>query len=109
MLELYHDMKLQDFLSCSEFYIKNDSKVDASNNEVRKLAVLILVGYESMGYRFEKFGIRPCLTSQPSERGWTNLLWKTAQGMTSKNSLLLANIQYSHRSIGLQSAFTLLE
>ena len=49
MLELYHDMKLQDFLSCSEFYIKNDSKVDESNNEVRKRAVLILVGYELKG------------------------------------------------------------
>ena len=35
MLELYHVMKLQDFLFSNGFQIENKSKVDESNIEVR--------------------------------------------------------------------------
>ena len=44
MLESYHVMKLQDFLSSNEFRIKNKSKVDESNIEVRNWTKLNLVG-----------------------------------------------------------------
>ena len=44
MLELYHVMKLQDFLSSSEFRIENKSKVDEINIEVRNRTELNLVG-----------------------------------------------------------------
>ena len=38
MLELYHVMKLQDFISSFEFRIENESKVDEINIEVRNRA-----------------------------------------------------------------------
>ena len=44
MLELYHVMKLQDFLSSNEFRIENKSKVDEFNIEVRNRTELNLVG-----------------------------------------------------------------
>ena len=44
MLELYHVMKLQDFLSSNEFRIENKSKVDEINIEVRNRTELNLVG-----------------------------------------------------------------
>ena len=59
MLELYHVMKLQDFLSSNEFRIENKSKVDEFNIEVRNRTELNLAGYESKVYQIEKFGNRP--------------------------------------------------
>ena len=44
MLELYHVMKLQDFLSFNEFRIENKSKVDEFNIEVRNRIELNLAG-----------------------------------------------------------------
>ena len=44
MLESYHVMKLQDFLSSNEFRIENKSKVDEFNIEVRNQTELNLVG-----------------------------------------------------------------
>ena len=43
MLELYHVMKLQDFLSSNEFRIGKKSKVDEFNIEVRNRTKLNLV------------------------------------------------------------------
>ena len=40
-------MDLQDFLSSSEFYVKNNLKVDEINIEVRNRTALNLVGYAS--------------------------------------------------------------
>ena len=65
MLELYHVMKLQDFLSSSEFRIENKSKVDEINIEVRNRTELDLVGWESKVYRIEKFGNRPSFNLNP--------------------------------------------
>ena len=44
MLELYHGMKLQDFLSSSEIRIGNESKVDEINVEVRNRTELNFLG-----------------------------------------------------------------
>ena len=44
MLESYHVMNLQDFLSSNEFRIKNKSKVDEFNIEIRNRSELNLVG-----------------------------------------------------------------
>ena len=44
MLELYHVMKLRDFLSSSYFRIKNESKVDEITIKVRNQTELNLVG-----------------------------------------------------------------
>ena len=44
MLESYHVMKLQDFLSSNEFCIENKSKVDEFNIKVRNRTELNLVG-----------------------------------------------------------------
>ena len=50
MLELYHVMKLQDFISSSEFRNGNESKVDGINIEVRNRTELNIggVGIESV-------------------------------------------------------------
>ena len=44
LLELIHVMKLQDFLSSSQFRIENKSKIDERNIEVRNRTELNLVG-----------------------------------------------------------------
>ena len=59
MLELYHVMKRQDFLSSSEFCIQNELKVDGIKIEVGNRTELNLVGQEAKVYRIEKFGIQP--------------------------------------------------
>ena len=54
MFELYHVMKLHEFLFSSEFHIENESKVDEINIKVRNRTELNLVGYELKLDRIEK-------------------------------------------------------
>ena len=62
MLELHHVMKVQDFLSSSEFHIENESKNDEININVINRTKLNLLVYKSKVHQIEKFGIRPSLS-----------------------------------------------
>ena len=51
ILDLYHVMKLQNFLSSGKFHtIQNESEFDDINIEVRNLIKLNFMGYESKVY-----------------------------------------------------------
>ena len=64
ILDLYHVMKLQNFLSSGKFHtIKNEWKFDDINIEVRNLIKLNFMGYEFKVYEIRKFGNQPSLRS----------------------------------------------
>ena len=56
MLEMYHVMTLQDFISCGEFHIENESKVDEINIVVGNRTEWSLVVYESRCVKSKKLG-----------------------------------------------------
>ena len=74
MLESYHGLKLQDFLSSNEFRIENESKVYEFNIEVRNRTQLNLVGRNRKCIESKNLGMDPALVCEQNKNRRTKRL-----------------------------------